>query len=531
MEKIKENKSVIIMIFIIVICMFTLCHFNMMAPDEYNYSNIASSEERVTSLSDILTTQNFLYSEWTGRIPAHTLIQLFLLIGGPLFDILNAVVFIIFILLIIKILYEKITVIGIGSVLALVLFVGSVFWSKFIWLSGSINYLWMVVLMLNVIYNLYNIIIKDKDINIYQGIFLLIVSFLAGWSQENTAFVLGSFIAILYFFNIKKIFKLDVKKKVVIILSAIMVLIGASILFFAPGNYVRLGEGNRSISLFGIMENIDVIIKILTIYFISVCICFIVNYKKYKKEVLQQLKYFIFPIIIAFLPMLIIPVFPARSMLPYETIMYICIVANICSLAKELYSMEKKSYRITAIIVTIIILVSSTFMLCYYTYFAVKHIKPYENMLLSRIEETKNDNKKDIVIKPFDKIEQAKKMQVNLEMFPDILTNQCASYYIARYYGLDSVIAVPEGMTCIEVEMNELDNNKEYKVLNKNTGEILANRILELNYGFYAKNITNIASFCIKTEDLENATINIPIDKIKAIKLKNIKEIRTVDTL
>ena len=82
--KMKDKKMYIPIIILFVFIGLALYAINsgyMMAPDEYNYSNIAWTDHRLSSIGDIITSQMSMYQQWTGRIPVHTTIQTILYLG------------------------------------------------------------------------------------------------------------------------------------------------------------------------------------------------------------------------------------------------------------------------------------------------------------------------------------------------------------------------------------------------------------------------------------------------------------------
>ncbi|MBQ7453586.1 MAG: hypothetical protein IJS69_00810 [Selenomonadaceae bacterium] len=101
--------------------------------------------QRVESFSDIIQSQWSHYFTWGGRVLAHTLIQFFLWIGKPYFNIANTVVFILLILVIINLANTWLKISRFALVwifLCLNLFAA---WSvnTMFWLTGACNYLWM----------------------------------------------------------------------------------------------------------------------------------------------------------------------------------------------------------------------------------------------------------------------------------------------------------------------------------------------------------------------------------------------------
>lgn len=237
MERVKENKFIIILLVFLAICIFLIENSYLPAPDEYNYSHIAWTDHKISGINDLITSQISLYQNWTGRIPVHTTIQTILWLGTWIYNIINPIIFIIFIILLGSIIKKEINYFKISLTLFLILFTIKAGGEKFIWLSGSINYLWTTTIMLGVMYYFYKILMKDKKLSNKEIPIFLILSFLAGWSQENVAFVLGTFIIMICLINIKKFLKYPKRDKAIIISSIIIFGIGALALIFAPGNF------------------------------------------------------------------------------------------------------------------------------------------------------------------------------------------------------------------------------------------------------------------------------------------------------
>ena len=145
-----------------------------------------------------------------------------------------------------------------------------VFNEKYIWISGSLNYLWPACFMLYTLAFFYNGIVKEKKYNFFQTLLFWILAFITGFSQENTAFVAGSFIIVLVLTNIKYLLKLPLKEKIYWILSILIFGIGAMLLIFAPGNFVRLNTTSSSQHLFikNTLKNILHIQNLIVIYII-----------------------------------------------------------------------------------------------------------------------------------------------------------------------------------------------------------------------------------------------------------------------
>ena len=144
------------------------------------------------------------------------------------------------------------------------------FCEKYIWVSGSLNYLWPTCFMLYTLAFFYNGIIKKKKYNFMQTILFWILAFITGFSQENTAFVTGSFIIVLVLTNMKYLLKLPLKEKIYWILSILIFGIGAMLLILAPGNFVRLNSTSTEKHLYIIntLKNVFHIQNLIVIYII-----------------------------------------------------------------------------------------------------------------------------------------------------------------------------------------------------------------------------------------------------------------------
>ena len=202
---------------------------NLLIPisaDDYVYRFIWNAETfhgesndwiPIESLGDIFNSQIEHYLHWGGRSIAHFFVQFFMWQGKIYFDFANTIVFVIFVILILKLAKSrKFLYALIGLWIALPQFVPTM-----LWLTGSCNYLWMTTLQLGFLLAL----IENRKIMIPLGIF-------AGWSNEAGA------ISIL----ILSLIHLRTKKEPIEcreILGLISFSIGLILLIFAPGNFER----------------------------------------------------------------------------------------------------------------------------------------------------------------------------------------------------------------------------------------------------------------------------------------------------
>lgn len=523
LKKIADRKWIIISFLIIYIGIFLICSCNMFAQDEYNYSNIAWTSARINSFGDILKSQSSIYKNWSGRIPILFMVQSFLYLGKTLYDLINPLIFLLFIVMILKIANNKISIKGIFIVLLFVVFGTYKFWEKYIWISGSLNYLWPVTLMLIIIYYLYNIINSSKRLNTLNTIILLVTSFITGWSHENTVFVLGSFIIFLFIFNLKKVYALDKNTKVKLVLSIILFGIGAMILIFCPGNFGRLSSTTRKITIVPILKNVLALYKIIIIYIITVIFLKkskTINSMVNTKEILKgELRYFILPILLALLPMIIISEFPIRASLAYEVMIYIVILQNLQIIYRTYIDSHKRNINIVTsfvVIISILILYSKAIFACGY-------IKPYKNKIEKQIEEAISLGDRDIVISEFEHLKLAKFLGVYMDVFPKKTDTSIINYYMALYYNVNSITAVKDGYVNIEIYLNNEEKINSYNIINKSTNEVIAKRIEEIELPMPNTSTLGVIRFEIPIKLLNNLYIDLPEsikENIVNIKLK-----------
>ena len=131
------------LILLILGSMFLLNLSVLLSPDDYNYTWVQGSNmtQRVDSIENCIQTAKFFYNNWTGRVIPHVLVGIFRNLNPHIFEIVNSIVFIIFIIVITKVLNEKSTFLGILATFGYLAF-SMMFGEKFAWISGACNYLW-----------------------------------------------------------------------------------------------------------------------------------------------------------------------------------------------------------------------------------------------------------------------------------------------------------------------------------------------------------------------------------------------------
>lgn len=216
-----------------------LLNFNTgLLVDDFVYTRVYSTSKEVANIKDIIDSQINHYFLWGGRNVLHFLVQLFLLIGKPVFNVLNSIVYILLVLLICfnSNCKDK------QMLIYLFLFANLLIWffvpsygQDILWLTGSCNYLWGIVFVLGMLYLYRSHLEHQIGDSIVRCIGIFIFGVLSGWTNENTSaamIVMLSLFILYYKFN-------KIKIPVWSIMGLIGSIVGFIIMIVAPGNYIR----------------------------------------------------------------------------------------------------------------------------------------------------------------------------------------------------------------------------------------------------------------------------------------------------
>lgn len=233
-EKMEQNAFVIFGILFILLLLLN-CLTPMVA-DDYQYCFIFNRTEKVGSLFDIIKSQFYHYFEWGGRTVAHLLVQFFLLLGKPIFNVFNTIITIIYVWLIGKLSFYNSSK-NFGYLLAFFMawFFMPAYGSVFLWLTGACNYLWCAVIMFSLILIYFRNTVELKKMPGYLSILIALWGIAAGWCNENTsAMTVYVCIALTIYCRFKW-------KRVELwqITGIFGEIAGYFIMILAPGNYIR----------------------------------------------------------------------------------------------------------------------------------------------------------------------------------------------------------------------------------------------------------------------------------------------------
>ena len=196
----------------------------------------------VKSIGDIVASQMEHYHSVNGRSIVHFLVQLFTgLLGKTIFNLFNVIVFCAFIFLLKKQSTGSKRLEGDAKfcvstlvILVLVLLMPR-FKDTFLWMTGSINYLWSATAALGflLIYEK-----RRERLMDWSLLPMLIVAFLLGWTHEGITLPLAASLVLINLFSLKQS-----RGREQGLWLALAYLAGGCVIALAPGTITRSGMG------------------------------------------------------------------------------------------------------------------------------------------------------------------------------------------------------------------------------------------------------------------------------------------------
>ena len=376
MKKILNEKNIIL--FIIFISMLALNYLYPYISDDYTYMYKYDNFERIKNISDIFFSMKDHYFLWGGRVLAHSLASVFLLLPKNIFNICNSIMYTIFIYMIYLIgrrnnkdNYNYLFIIHL-----LIWFINISFGEVTLWLTGSCNYLWTSVIILLFLYLFHK---ENKNVIIFS-----ILGILAGMCNENFSLSI-IFVCILFV-----IFNKNYRNKNNYI-GIIFLIIGYLFLFLAPGNFIRASAGVNNIIT--ITQKILYLIKVFSLLIIFILLLSHVLYKKNKLK--KDYLIYILGSIMCILFLVVAPTFSLRATI--GTLIY-----NLIIIIDILFSFKFDLNKYIYLILGVIYLISYL-----YTLQDTYNLNKYINNL-------NNFKNKDVVINRY---KRTTKRVINLDMF------------------------------------------------------------------------------------------------------------------
>ncbi len=214
---------------------------------------LTEEAKRVSGFTDIFESLKSYYFAWGGRIPGQSLMTFFVWKGKELFNVLNAFMFVVLIAEIYWLSHEgKVSVDFEPSYVFWIFFA---LWSfnisfndTFLWLSGSCEYLWMLVILLAFLLpyvrDYYDSEFVKRD-NRVTSIGMFCLGVIAGDSRETVICWIIVILSLCLFRSLKRN-NLQCWK----IAGLLGLCVGYAVLIFAPGNVSRLAIQQHADSIF-----------------------------------------------------------------------------------------------------------------------------------------------------------------------------------------------------------------------------------------------------------------------------------------
>ena len=207
--------------------------------DDLWYSTMLSEDTPIRTLGDIVKSQIWHYKNWGGRSMTHGILQLTLLTGEQVADILN----IIFTLLLagsICLVARQRHLGAFFGATAMVLGLNANWKMSMFWQAGAANYLYITVFILLFVFCYLREVGEDTTVSPLPGIvfWILPLGILAGWSNEN----MGPAVWLLSVAVILTTAKKKSKIPCWMLLGSISCLLGSIMVIVAPGNFVRSSQ-------------------------------------------------------------------------------------------------------------------------------------------------------------------------------------------------------------------------------------------------------------------------------------------------
>ena len=222
--------------------LYTFNYWTPLLADDFGYRVSRITGQPVSSFSDIFWSEYHHYFTWGGRVINHFLAQCFLWWGKTYFNILNTFAYLGLILLIYihalgKWVWRPSLLIIIST--GLLLFLPA--WGQdILWLTGSANYLWSILIVLIFLLPFRFQMEREKPVLNNPALCSLYMVFgcIAGWTNENLTVGLNCIacLYIWYFYHVRH------RRYTYMIWGIAGTIVGALFLLLAPGNIVRAGD-------------------------------------------------------------------------------------------------------------------------------------------------------------------------------------------------------------------------------------------------------------------------------------------------
>ena len=233
-EKLNTAKWSSLAVFAAVFLLLLYCNrHTALVADDFRYCFSFADGNRMTSLSQLFPSMAAHRHSMNGRVIAHALVQLFLMLPKPVFNVVNALFFAALVRLICRpaLGRSEHNALLTAAVFGCLWVLQPEFGQVFLWLDGAVNYLWCAVFCLLWLLPWAESFLNDREPSKPVQVLLVLSSPLVGAYSENSSvaliFLSLVFLALRIFFDKKRV-------PLWMILAPVLALGGFFFLMLAP---------------------------------------------------------------------------------------------------------------------------------------------------------------------------------------------------------------------------------------------------------------------------------------------------------
>ena len=445
----KINAALIIAIAVIIWCiMFLLNRMTVYYADDFAYQYVftngpmKTADNPVDSFKEIFESMKAHYFYTNGRVVTHSIVQFFMWMGKPVFNILNSAVYVLLSVLI------YIHCVGTNckkhsALLFLAINLGLFTFLKCrgcvtLWTTGSINYMWTSAARLAILLP----IRKYADtgvcrLPILKAAFMIPLGFFAGATSENmSAVFIGMTVLFMIYCKVNKY-----KLKAFMFTSLISAVCGFAFMIFSPANGLRIDNLSDDSYATNIIYRAGVILVHTVLNFGAVAACFIVlsfmlyYYNRKSKNYSLSIPFIYFSGSLAGIAVMVFsPRFPGRAW-------FGIIVLALIALFSLFYQIDRLPKIFTALALSAVcvwtVICAAGFTIEFRDIKAeTDQVKKTEQY----IYEQKQAGNLNVEIESYDSTKEYLPYYeiINVKADKEFWLNEC----MARYYGIDSIVRV-----------------------------------------------------------------------------------------
>ena len=237
--KLNSSRLSMIAVLIGIFLIMLFCNFNTdLVADDYMYCFSFADNSRIDSLADIFPSMAAHRHSMNGRVVAHFMVQLFLMLPKAVFNIFNAAFFTALVWLIYYIARRdrKNNALLLMCCFGLIWVLQPEFGQVYLWLDGSVNYLWCAVACLAWLIPWLRHFLGELRFSLPTQALYIVFSVVVGAFSENASVAL-IFMAMLFIFLEAVWQKRKIEKWMLISLLAAFV--GFMYMMLAPAESVN----------------------------------------------------------------------------------------------------------------------------------------------------------------------------------------------------------------------------------------------------------------------------------------------------